>query len=139
MGLDKGIKTGFRIKKAVDLPLDEETKKEIIKAIIKRDKNKKVKVYSWKRDSKVISEVFFSKKEAIKNWYITEKIWEQEGSEKNKILWIWEAELFPLLQYIKKAKIQNVPVEMLKECGIEIEQALPGLTEDIKRTLKKQQ
>lgn len=130
-----GVKRQWRLMKITELPLDEEVKRKVVDKII-RQRSAKLTLYCWQNENGVAPEAFFSKKDAVKNWYIKNHLWEQEDIPKGVLLYEWSISLNMVTEHIKDGKVCNVPID--KNSTLEVALSLKNLHEELKQTVQKQ-
>lgn len=124
--------------KIVELPLDEEVKRDVIDKIIRQrtERSARLPLYCWKNEDGVASEAFFSKQDAVKNWYIKNRLWEQKNIPKGVLLYEWSAPLNEIIEHLKDNKIIDIPIST--NSSVQVALSLQEFHEDIKQTLQKQ-
>jgi hypothetical protein len=133
IGNSMGVKRHWKIQKLAQLPLSEETRAQLIQDIMRR-KQPHVPVYAWDVSNGIAQKVFVTKNEAIKDWYVNKRIWEQEAPTCGVLLHSWKVKVDELLQNSKNTKLRNMA---LPEDAIMDVTVIPSsLQEDIRRTLK---
>lgn len=130
-----GVKRQWRLMKIAELPLAEEVKRDIIDKII-RQRDAKLTLYCWENKNSVAPEAFFSKQDAVKNWYVKNRLWEQESIPKGVLLYEWNVSLKTIVDMLKDNKLCNMPIS--EEHTIEVALSLQKLHEEIKQTVQKQ-
>ena len=122
------------ILKLTELEISPSTRREIIESILKK-KKKTTRLYAWKVDSKKIAEeAFLTKNDAVKNWYLTKRVWEQEEEYPGVLMYSWEASPEEFTKYIQAGKVVKIPLG--EEAQNEVVTPPSTLHKDIQNTLK---
>ena len=130
-----GVKRQWKIMKLQEAPMPPELRRQLIADIMKRKKTK-VKLYCWEVKDKVIQEAFLSNPRAVKDWYVHNRLWEKEATNKGVLLFEYEITVDELLKHLDEGKITNIL------CG-EIPKSVVGifpreLHEDLRQKLTKE-
>jgi hypothetical protein len=130
-----GVKRQWKIQKLAGLPISEETRQQLITDIMRR-KRPAITLYAWEINGNVANEAFFTQEEAIHNWYVKNKLWEQESLPKGVLLYEQTVSVDELLKHSKETHIQNIKLRDSQKIHVGISPS--ELHEDMQRTLQNQ-
>lgn len=129
------VKRQWKVLRLMELPIREDVRKRLIHEIISR-KNPKISVYTWKISEGTAPEVFFTQRDALKDWYLSQRVWEEADARSGTLIYEWQIDASTLVRHSKKGRIQNVPVPESHDVDVAV---MPSsLKKDIQQTLQKQ-
>lgn len=119
--------------------MDEEVRGQLIKDIISR-KHPAIQLYAWEvhHDGPhlVADQAFFNQQEAIKSWYINNRMWEQADPPAGVVVYSWKSGVDDIVKHAKGASVREMRIPRKREMDVAI---LPSsVQEDMQRTLKNQ-
>jgi hypothetical protein len=132
-----GIRRQWKIVKLSQLSTDESVRNRLIESIMRRQKAQ-VQLYAWDTNAAcdATPRAFFSENEAVRDWYVKTRVWEEAKCPSGVVLRKWSMGVDELLQYVKEGEVRNVPIPPTVEMDVGI---IPStLHEDMQQTLKKQ-
>lgn len=130
-----GVKKQWRLMKIAELPLAEDVRRELIDKVMRR-RGARLALYCWENKEGVAPIAFFSKMEAVKNWYIKNHLWEQKEIPRGVLLYEWQVPLKTIIDHLKDSEITNIPIA--EEHVIEVALPLSELHTDIQQTVQNQ-
>jgi hypothetical protein len=130
-----GVKRQWKIKKLTELAVTPEIRQQLVTDIMRR-KSPQIRLYAWDVHTNIAEEAFFDQMSAVKNWYIQNRLWEQESCPKGVLLYEWAESIDQVLKHSDKTHIKNIPLASAQKIHVAISPS--ALHEDMQRTLKKQ-
>jgi hypothetical protein len=130
-----GVKRQWKIKKLTELAIDPEVRQQLITDIMRR-KSPRIRLYAWDVHTGTAKEAFFDQKNAVKNWYVNNRLWEQEECPKGVLLYEWAESIDQILKHSNETHIKNIPISSAQKIHVAISPS--SLHEDMQRTLKNQ-
>lgn len=130
------VKRQWKIMKLAKLPIEEEVRSKIITDIL-RYKHPSINMYAWKVSSSgVAEEAFFSPREAVKNWYVSQKLWEKAEIPKGIVVHTWKTQVEEILHHISDNSVRNMTLTENRKIAVAISPS--ELHEEVQRTLGNQ-
>ena len=134
-----GVKKQWKVMKLRQLPMNEDTRRQLIKDIISH-KQPSARLYAWDVHHEgvnlVAKQAFFNQQDTLKNWYIGNKLWEQESPPSGVVVYSWKTDVDNIVKHTKSASVREIQLPRKREMDVAI---LPSSTqEDIQQSLKKQ-
>jgi hypothetical protein len=134
-----GVKRQWKVMKLRQLPMDESVRGQLIKDIISH-KHPSTQLYAWDVHHEgvhlVAKQAFFNRQEAVRNWYVTNKLWEQESPPSGIVVYAWKTDVDNIIKHAKDASVREIQLPRKREMDVAI---LPSsVQEDIQRTLQNQ-
>lgn len=128
-----GVKRQWRLMKISELPLSEEVRKELIHKVMSR-REASIPLYCWENKKGVAVEAFFSKHEAVKDWYIKNHLWQKEEIPKGVLLYEWVVPIKTIIEQLKDGELHAIPIS--EEHAITVELSLQKLHEELQQTVQ---
>ena len=129
------VKRQWKVMKLAGLPIDEEVRKELVEGIL-RHKKPKISLFAWNVSSGIAEEAFFSSREAVNNWYVSQKIWEKNVIPKGIIVHTWKTNVDDILQHTANNSVRNISLTESQEIQVGISPS--ELHEELQQTLGNQ-
>jgi hypothetical protein len=122
--------------KLAKLPMEEEVRNNIVKDIL-HYKHPTINLYAWKVSTGGIAEeAFFSSHAAVKDWYVSQKLWEKDELPKGIVVHTWKTHVEEILHHISDNSVRNITLTENRK--IEVAISPSELHEDVQRTLENQ-
>lgn len=134
-----GVKRQWKVMKLRQLPIDEDVRAQLVKDIISR-KCPAIQLYAWDVHHEgvhlIAKQAFFNQQQALKNWYISKRLWEKESPPAGVVVYAWKTDVDNITKHAKGASLREIALPRKREMDVAI---LPSsIQEDIQRTLQKQ-
>ena len=128
-----GIRRQWKIVKLSQLAMDEQVRGSLIESIMRR-KKAQVTMFAWSASDDYAPQAFFSEHDAVRDWYVKKRIWEEDICPSGVVLHTWKMGVDELLRCAKNGEVRNVPIPPTVEMDVGI---IPStLHEDMQRTLE---
>ena len=121
--------------KLAGLPIEEDVRKKLVEDIL-RHKKPKISLFAWNVSSGIAEEAFFSPREAVKNWYVTQKVWEKEEIPKGILVHTWKTNVENILSHTSNNSVRKIPLTESQKIQVGISPS--KLHEEVQRTLENQ-
>jgi hypothetical protein len=120
--------------KLTELKISPEIRKTLVESILNKQSSP-LRLYAWDITYKdTAQEAFFTKNDAIKDWYTAQRIWEQERECPGVLLYSWELPPAELTKYIQNGKVAKIPLS--ENCQKEIVTPPKNFHQDMQQTVK---
>lgn len=134
-----GVKRQWKVMKLRQLPIEEAVRAQLVKDIIRR-KQPVVQLYAWDVHHEGVhlmaKQAFFNQQEALKNWYISKRLWEKEDPPSGVVVYAWKTNVDDITKHAKGTTLREMALPRKREMDVAI---LPSsIQEDIQQTLQNQ-
>lgn len=122
--------------KLAGLPIEEDVRKQLVADILRR-KQPTINLFAWNVSSSGIAEeAFFSPRETVKNWYVSQKIWEKKNIPRGIVVHTWKTHVDEILKHTSNNSVRNISLTESKKISVGISPS--ELHEELQRTLENQ-
>jgi len=133
------VKRQWRVMKLRQLSMDESVRAQLIKDIISR-KHPTIQLYAWKVRHKgvnlIAEQAFFNRQEAIKDWYMAKRVWENEEPPSGVVIYAWKMCVDDIIKHADGTTLREMKLPRQREMDVVIPPS--SIQEDIQRTLQNQ-